>query len=116
MLLPFLFFFTHLFIYLFIISVNIIIITTIIITVLVSQCHGICLAQVILFHVCLCLSHCLCQKHQKEKLRLNLSLVPTPVAQVSEHCLLAVTVDEQPEWETHINNIRRTVFRFFLQN
>ena len=33
-------------------------------------------------------------RHQKEKLSLNLSLLSTPVEQVSEHRLLGVTVDK----------------------
>ena len=35
----------------------------------------------------------------------------TPVEQVSKHRLLGVTVDEQLKWQTHINNICRTVSR-----
>ena len=50
------------------------------------------------------------QKYQTEKLSLNLSISSTPIEQVSEHCLTGVIVDEQLMWQTHINNIYRTVF------
>ena len=53
------------------------------------------------------------QKHQKKKkqLLLNLRFKTTPIEQVSKHRLLRVTVDEQLKWQTHINNICRTVSR-----
>ena len=51
------------------------------------------------------------QKHQKKQLPLNLKFETTPIEQVSKHRLLGVTVDEQLKWQTHINNICRTVSR-----
>ena len=51
------------------------------------------------------------QKHQKQQLLLNLNFETTPIEQVSKHRLLGVTVDEQLKWQTHINNICRTVSR-----
>ena len=36
---------------------------------------------------------------------------PETTEQVSKHRLLGVTVDEQLKWQTHINNICRTVSR-----
>ena len=51
------------------------------------------------------------QKHQKQQLPLNLKFETTPIEQVSKHHLLRVTVDEQLKWQTHINNICRTVSR-----
>ena len=51
------------------------------------------------------------QKHQKKQLPLNLKFETTPVEQVSKHRLLGVTVDEELKWQTHINNICRTVSR-----
>ena len=51
------------------------------------------------------------QKHQKKQIPLNLKFVTTPTEHVSKHRLLGVTVDEQLKWQTHINNICRTVSR-----
>ena len=51
------------------------------------------------------------QKHQIQQLPFNLNFETTPVEQVSKHRLLRVTVDEQLKWQTHINNICRTVSR-----
>ena len=51
------------------------------------------------------------QKHQKKQLHLNLKFETTPIEQVSKHRLLGVTVDEQLNWQTHINNMCRTVSR-----
>ena len=51
------------------------------------------------------------QKHQKQQLSLNLNFETTPTEQVSKHRLLGVTVDKQLMWQTHINNICRTVSR-----
>ena len=51
------------------------------------------------------------QKNQKQQLSLNLNFETTPIEQVSKHRLLGVTVDEQLKWQTHINNICRTVSR-----
>ena len=51
------------------------------------------------------------KKRKKKKLPLNLKCETTPIEQVSKNCLLGVTVDEQLKWQTHINNICRTVSR-----
>ena len=51
------------------------------------------------------------QKHQKEQFPLNLKFETTPIEQVSKHRVLGVTVDEQLKWQTHINNMCRTVSR-----
>ena len=56
---------------------------------------------------------------QKHQLPLNLNFQTTPIDQVSKHRLLGVDVDEQLKWQTHINNICRTVSRrnkIFFQN
>ncbi|MCB4774513.1 MAG: hypothetical protein LGB71_04435 [Sulfurovum sp.] len=53
------------------------------------------------------------QKHEKQ-LPLNLNFETTPTEQVLKHRLLGVTVDEQLKWQTHINNICRTVSRNIL--
>ena len=45
----------------------------------------------------------------KKELPLNLKFETTPTEQVSKHRLLGVTVDEQLKWQTHVNNICRTV-------
>ena len=45
----------------------------------------------------------------KHQLPLNVNFETTPEEQVSKHRLLGVTVDEQLKWQTHINNICRTV-------
>ena len=55
------------------------------------------------------------QNHQKKQLPLKLKFETTPVEQVSKHRLLGVTVDEQLKWQTHINNICRTVSRNIFQ-
>ena len=51
------------------------------------------------------------KQQQKTQLPLNLKFETTPIEQVSKHRLLGVTVDEQLKWQTHINNICRTVSR-----
>ena len=51
------------------------------------------------------------QKHRKQQLSLNLNFETTPIERVSKHRLLGETVDEQLKWQTHINNICRTIFR-----
>ena len=51
------------------------------------------------------------QKHQKQQLSSNLYFETTPKEQLSKHRLLGVTVVEQLKWQTHINNICRTVSR-----
>ena len=58
------------------------------------------------------------QKYQKQQLSLNLNSETTPIEQVSNHRLLGVTADQQLKWQTHINNICRTVSRkkIFFQN
>ena len=58
-----------------------------------------------------CMSMTTRQKHQKKQLPLNLKFETTPIEQVLKHRLLGVTVDEQLKWQTHINNICRTVSR-----
>ena len=50
-------------------------------------------------------------KTPEKQLPLNLKFETTPKEQVSKHRLLGVTVDEQLKWQTHINNICRTVSR-----
>ena len=53
------------------------------------------------------------QKHQKKKqIPSNLKFETTPIEQVSKHRLLGVTAFcRQLKWQTHINNICRTVSR-----
>ena len=50
------------------------------------------------------------KRRRRRKKTLNLSFETTPTEQVSKHRLLGVTVDEQLNWQTHIN-ICRTVSR-----
>ena len=51
------------------------------------------------------------KKRKKRKRNLNLKFENTPIEQVLKHRLLGVTVDEQLKWQTHINNMCRTVSR-----
>ena len=50
-------------------------------------------------------------KTPEKQLPLNLKFETTPIEQVSKHRQLGVTVDEQLKWQTHINNICRTISR-----
>ena len=51
------------------------------------------------------------KRRKKRSFLLNLKFETTPIEQASKHRLLGVTVDEQLKWQTHINNICRTVSR-----
>ena len=44
-----------------------------------------------------------------KKLPLNQNFVTPETEQIPKHRLLGVTVDEQLKWQTHVNNICRTV-------
>ena len=44
------------------------------------------------------------QKHQLSPLPLNLVLNGGEIDQVSEHCLLGITIDNKLRWDSHINN------------
>jgi len=54
------------------------------------------------------------KKKEKKKLPLNLKFENTPTKQVLKHRLIGVTVEEQLKWQTHINNMCRTVSRIFF--
>ena len=55
------------------------------------------------------------QKHQLSPLLLNLVLHGAKIYQVSEHCLLGITIDNKLFWDSHTNNACKTVSRrFFL--
>lgn len=49
------------------------------------------------------------QKHQREPLRLGLTLGANPVEQVNSHRVLGVTIDNMLRWDLHITNVTRTV-------
>ena len=51
------------------------------------------------------------QKHQLKPLTLNLSIKNQPIAQVTEHKLLGVTIDNQLKWESHITRVCKAVSR-----
>jgi hypothetical protein len=47
------------------------------------------------------------QKHQRQKLQLNLKIQSTEVQQVREHKILGVIVDEELKWQSHINHVNK---------
>ena len=51
------------------------------------------------------------QKHQLSPLPLDLVLNGATIDQVSEHRLLGITIDDQLRWNSHINNVCKTVSR-----
>ena len=51
------------------------------------------------------------QKHQLSLLPLDLVLNGAKIDQVSQHCLLGITIDNKPCWDSHINNVCKTVSR-----
>ena len=51
------------------------------------------------------------QKHQLSPLPFNLVLNGAKTDQVSEHRLLGITVDNKLRWDSHINNVCKTVSR-----
>ena len=55
------------------------------------------------------------QKHQLSPLPLDLVLNGAKIDQVSEHSLLGITIDNKLRWDSHINNVCKTVsIRVFL--
>ena len=55
------------------------------------------------------------QKHQLSSLPLDLVLNGVKTNQVSEHRLLDITIDNKLRWDSHINNVCKTVsIRVFL--
>ena len=56
------------------------------------------------------------QKHQLSPLPLDLVLNEAKIDQVSQHRLLGITIDNKLRWDSHINNVCKTVSRrvFFL--
>ena len=55
------------------------------------------------------------QKHQLSPLPLDLVLNGAKTDQVSEHRLLGITIDNKLRWDSHTNNVCKTVSRrFFL--
>ena len=51
------------------------------------------------------------QKHQLSPLLLDLVLNGAKIGQVSEHCLLGITIDTNLCWDSHTNNVYKTVSR-----
>ena len=51
------------------------------------------------------------QKHQLSPLPLDLVLNGAKIDQVSEHRLLGITVDSKLRWDSHTNNVCKTVSR-----
>ena len=51
------------------------------------------------------------QKHQLSPLLLDLVLNGAKIDQVSEHRLLGITIDNKLRWDSHINNVCKTVSR-----
>ena len=51
------------------------------------------------------------QKHQLSSLPLDLVLNGAKIDQVSEHRLLGITIDNKLRWDSHINNVCKTVSR-----
>ena len=51
------------------------------------------------------------QKHQLSSLPLDLFLNGAKIDQVSEHRLLGITIDNKPRWDSHTNNVCKTVSR-----
>ena len=49
------------------------------------------------------------QKHQLSRLPLDLVLNRAKIYQVSEHRLLGITIDNKLRWDSHINNVCKTV-------
>ena len=53
------------------------------------------------------------QKHQRSPLRLKLDIDSKTVAQVKEHRVLGITIDDEFKWQSHISNICKTVSKIF---
>ena len=51
------------------------------------------------------------QKHQLSTLPLDLVLNGAKIDQVSEHRILGMTVENKPRWDSHPNNVCKTVSR-----
>ena len=51
------------------------------------------------------------QKHQLSPLTLDLVLNGAKIDQVSEHCLLGITIDNKLRWYSHINKVCKTFLR-----
>jgi len=51
------------------------------------------------------------QKHQLSPLPLDLVLHGAKIEQVSEHRLLGITIENKLRWDSHINNVCKTVSR-----
>ena len=51
------------------------------------------------------------QKHQLSPLPLDLVLNGAKIYQVSEHRVLGITIDNKLRWNSHINNVCKTVSR-----
>ena len=51
------------------------------------------------------------QKHQLSPLQLDLDLNGAKNDQVAEHRLLGITIDNKLRWDSHINNVCKTVSR-----
>ena len=51
------------------------------------------------------------QKHQLSPLHLDLVLNGAKIEQVSEHRLLGITIENKLRWDSHINNVCKTVSR-----
>ena len=51
------------------------------------------------------------QKHQLSALPLDLVLNEAKIDQVAEHCLLGITIDNKLRWDSHTNNVCKTISR-----
>ena len=51
------------------------------------------------------------QKHQLSPLLLDLILNRVKIDQVSQHRLLGITIDNKLRWNSHTNNVCKTVSR-----
>jgi hypothetical protein len=51
------------------------------------------------------------QKHQRQKLKLNLTIQSTVIEQVREHKVLGIILDEEMKWQSHINHINKILSR-----
>ena len=58
------------------------------------------------------------QKHQRQKLKLNLTIQSKLIEQVREHKVLGIILDEEMKWQSHINQLIKYYqeIYFFLVN
>ena len=49
------------------------------------------------------------QKHQRSPLSLKLKVNSETVAQVKEHRVLGLTIDDELKWQSHVSNVCKTI-------